>query len=96
MLFVFTLANSWFFAEQWLQKSSMWCIDCVGHLHVHYNVIFGTWMLVSHAFRPITFVYNKNTAVDFAFVSPLYRGIVGVIYGVFLLQTSLSTKYYSC
>ena len=40
-------------------------------------------MLASHAFRPITFVYNKNAAVDSAFVSPLYRGIVGVVYGVF-------------
>jgi len=40
-------------------------------------------MLANHAFRPITFVYNKNAAVDFAFVSPLYKGIVGVIYEVF-------------
>ena len=40
-------------------------------------------MLVSHAFRPITFVYNKNAVVDSAFVSPLYKGIVGVVYRVF-------------
>jgi len=61
----------------------MWCTDYVGHPHVHCSVIFGMWMLVSHAFRPITFVHNKNTAVDSAFVSPLYRGIIGVVYGVF-------------
>ena len=51
--------------------------------HVHCGVIFGTWMLVSYAFRPITFVCNKNAAVDSAFVNPLYRGIVGVVHGVF-------------
>ena len=45
-------------------------------------------MLASHAFRPITSVYNKNTAVDSAFVSSLYRGIVGVIYGVFQVAVS--------
>ena len=61
----------------------MWCTDYVGHLHVHYGVIFGTWMLASHAFKPITFVYNKNAAVDSAFISPLYKGIVGVVHGVF-------------
>ena len=40
-------------------------------------------MLASHAFRPITSVHNKNAAIDFAFVSLLYRGIIGVVYGVF-------------
>jgi len=40
-------------------------------------------MLASHAFKPITFVCNKNAAVDSAFVSPLYRGTVGVVYRVF-------------
>ena len=40
-------------------------------------------MLASHAFRPMIFVYNKKAVVDFAFISPLYRGSVGVIYGVF-------------
>jgi len=40
-------------------------------------------MLASYAFKPVTFVCNKNTAIDSAFVSPLYWGIVGVIYGVF-------------
>jgi len=40
-------------------------------------------MLASHAFKPITFVCNKNAAVNSAFISLLYRGIVGVIYGVF-------------
>jgi len=40
-------------------------------------------MLASHAFKPINFVYNKNATVDFAFVSSLYRGIIGVVYGVF-------------
>ena len=55
----------------------------MGHPHVHCGVIFGTWMLASYVFRPITSVYNKNAAIDFAFVSPLYRGTVGVVYKVF-------------
>jgi len=55
----------------------------MGHLHVYCSIIFGIWMLASHAFKPIVFVYNKNVAVDFAFISPLYKGIVGVVYGVF-------------
>ena len=37
-------------------------------------------MLASYAFRPITSVYNKNAVVDFVFVSPLYRGTVGVVH----------------
>jgi len=81
--FIPVLTNSWSLPEQWLQKSSMWCTDCVGHSYIHCGVIFGTWMLASHAFRPITSICNKNTAVDSAFVSPLYRGIVGVVYRVF-------------
>ena len=40
-------------------------------------------MLVSHAFRPKTFIHSRKAAVDSAFVSPLYRGRVGVAYGVF-------------
>ena len=40
-------------------------------------------MLASHAFRPITSIYNKNAAVDSVFVSPLYKGIVGVVHRVF-------------
>ena len=45
-------------------------------------------MLVSHAFRPRTSVYSKKAAVDSAFVSPLYRGRVGVDYGVFHVAAS--------
>ena len=40
-------------------------------------------MLISYAFRPKTSVYSKKAAVDSAFISPLYRGRVGVAYGVF-------------
>jgi len=40
-------------------------------------------MLASYAFRPIIFIYNKKAAVDFAFISPLYNGSVGVVYRVF-------------
>ena len=39
-------------------------------------------MLVSYAFRPKTFVYSRNAAVDSAFVCPLYRGRVAFDYGV--------------
>ena len=45
-------------------------------------------MLVSHAFRPRTSVRSRKTAVDSAFVSPLYRGRVGVDYGVFYIAAS--------
>ena len=45
-------------------------------------------MLVSHAFRPRTSVRSRKTAVDSAFISPLYRGKVGVDYGVFHMAVS--------
>ena len=46
------------------------------------GVVFGTWMLASHAFRPRTSVRSRNAAVDSAFVCPLYRGRVAFDYGV--------------
>ena len=45
-------------------------------------------MLVSHAFRPRTSVCNRKTAVDSAFISPLYRGRVSVDYRVFYIAAS--------
>ena len=39
-------------------------------------------MLISYTFRPKTSVYSKITAVDSAFVCPLYRGRVAFNYGV--------------
>ena len=45
-------------------------------------------MLVSHAFRPKTSVRSRKAAVDSAFVSPLYRGRVGVDYRVFYMAVS--------
>ena len=45
-------------------------------------------MLASHAFRPRTSVRSRKAAVDSAFVSPLYRGRVGVDYGVFHMAVS--------
>ena len=45
-------------------------------------------MLVSYIFRPKTSVYSRKAAVDSAFVSPLYRGRVGVDYGVFYMAAS--------
>ena len=42
-------------------------------------------MLASYAFRPKTFICNKKAAVDSAFVSPSYRGRVGVNYRVFYM-----------
>ena len=54
-------------------------------------------MLASHAFRPITFVCNKNAIVNSAFVSPLYKGIVGVIHGVFQVAVSyVFTAFFQC
>ena len=45
-------------------------------------------MFASHAFKPMTSVCNKNAAVDFVFVSPLYREIVGVVHRVFQVAAS--------
>ena len=45
-------------------------------------------MLVSYAFRPKTSVHSRKAAVDSAFVSPLYRGKVGVDYRVFYIAVS--------
>ena len=58
-------------------------------------------MLVSHAFRPRTSVYSKKATIDSAFVSPSYRGRVGVDYGVFYVvasyisATSFHCRFYS-
>ena len=54
----------------------------MGHPQVQYSVVFGTWMLASHIFRPRTSVYSKNAAVDSAFICPLYRGKVAFNHGV--------------
>ena len=45
-------------------------------------------MLASHAFRPRTSVRSRKAAIDSAFISPLYRGRVGVNYRVFYVATS--------
>ena len=45
-------------------------------------------MLANYVFRPKTFVCSKKAAVDSAFISPLYRGRVGVDYGVFYMAIS--------
>ena len=45
-------------------------------------------MLTSYMFRPKTFVCSRKVAVDSAFISPLYRGRVGVDYGVFYMAAS--------
>ena len=60
----------------------MWCTDCVGHPQVQCGVVFGIWILASHAFRPKTFVYSKKAAVDSAFVCSSYRGKVAFAYRV--------------
>ena len=60
----------------------MWRINCVGHPQIQYSIVFGTWMLVSHAFRPRTSVHSRNAAVDSAFICLLYRGRVTFNYGV--------------
>ena len=82
ILFVPALVNNWSLSVRWLQKSSTWRTDCVGHPQVQYGVVFGTWMLASHAFSPRISVHSKNAAVDSAFVCPLYRGRVAFDHGV--------------
>ena len=39
-------------------------------------------MLTSYAFSSKTFIRNRKAAVDSAFIYPLYRGRVGIIYRV--------------
>ena len=53
-------------------------------------------MLVSHIFRPKTSVYSKKAAIDFTFISSLYRGRVGVNYRVFYMAVScvFTTSFY--
>ena len=55
-------------------------------------------MLASHAFRPKTSVRSRKAAVDSAFVSPLYRGRVGVNYRVFYMAAScaFTAFFYYC
>ena len=54
-------------------------------------------MFVNHAFRPKTSVHSRKAAVDSAFVSPLYRGRVGVDYGVFYMAVSCAfTASFHC
>ena len=45
-------------------------------------------MLASYAFRPRTSVRSRKATIDSAFVSPLYRGRVGVDYKVFYVAAS--------
>ena len=45
-------------------------------------------MLASHTFRPGTSIRSRKAAVDSAFVSPSYRGRVGVDHGVFHVAAS--------
>ena len=60
-------------------------------------MVFGTWMLANYTFRPRTSVYSKKAAVDSAFASPLYRGRVGVDYGVFYVAASCAfTAFFYC
>ena len=55
-------------------------------------------MLVSYAFRPRTSVRSRKAAVDSAFVSPLYRGRVGIDYRVFYVAAScaFAAFFYYC
>ena len=54
----------------------------MGHPQEQCGVVFGTWMLASHTFRPRTSVRSKNAAVDSAFVCSLYRERVAFNHGV--------------
>ena len=82
ILLVPALANSWFLSVRWLQNSITWRTDCVGHPQEQCGVIFGIWILASHAFSPRISIQSRNAAVDSAFVYPLYRGRVAFDYGV--------------
>ena len=53
---------------------------------------------MSHAFRPKTFICSKKAAIDSAFISPLYRGRIGVNYRVFYVAAScaFAVSFYYC
>ena len=53
-------------------------------------------MLASYVFRPRTSVHSRKAAVDSTFISPLYRGRVGVNYRVFHVAAScvFATSFY--
>ena len=52
-------------------------------------------MLTSYIFSPRTFVYNKNAAIDSAFIYPLYKGRVAFNYGVlYIVTVSLFTAFF--
>ena len=55
-------------------------------------------MLANHAFRLKTSIHNRKAAVDSAFVSPSYRGRVGVDYGVFYIAVScvFTASFHCC
>jgi hypothetical protein len=60
ILYVPALANSWSLFMWWLQKSSTWRTDCVGHPQVQCGVVFRTWMLASYTFSPRTSVRSRK------------------------------------
>ena len=45
-------------------------------------------MLISYTFRPRTSIYSRKAAIDSTFISPLYRGRVGINYRVFYMAAS--------
>ena len=77
-----TLVNNQSLSIQQLQNSITQRTDCIGHPQEQYGVIFGTQILASHTFSPKISVHSKNTAVDFAFVCPLYKGKITFNYRV--------------
>ena len=53
-------------------------------------------MLASYTFRPRTSVRSRKAAIDSTFVSPLYKGRVGINYRVFYVAASyiFATLFY--
>jgi hypothetical protein len=47
-------------------------------------------MLTSYIFRPKISIYNRKVAIDFTFISPLYRGRVNINYRVFITDLILA------
>ena len=52
-------------------------------------------MLASYVFRPRTSVRSRNTAVDSAFIYPLYRGRVAFNYRVLYIVAFYTFKAFS-
>ena len=76
------LVNSQSFTIQQLQKSIIQRTNYIGYLYVQYSIVFRIQMLARYTFSSKTSIYNRKAAINSAFICPLYREKVNIIYRV--------------